>query len=132
MVYSGLVDGAFCIACTIFSAHPLRSKFVIQPFRVWNEKNEKVKEYERFSYYQSAMEQADQLRYTVEQPYTTIAAQFDASKADIIQHNQAVLKSMSSVVLWQAVYSSTRIQYIEKLAMNDTSASGNLHKDCQP
>ncbi len=34
MVYSELVDGAFCVACAIFSANPSRGKLVTQPFRV--------------------------------------------------------------------------------------------------
>lgn len=36
MAYSEQVDGAFCIACAFFSAHPSRGKFVTEPFRVWN------------------------------------------------------------------------------------------------
>ena len=39
MVYSELVDGAFCIAYAIFSAHPSRGKLVTQPFHAWNKKS---------------------------------------------------------------------------------------------
>ena len=125
MVYSELVDGAFCIACAIFSAHPLGDKFVIQPFRVWNKKSEKVKEHERCLYHQSAMEQADQLRRTVEQPHTSIAAQVDASKAANIQRNRAVLKSIARAVLFCGRQCIALRGDVEKLAMNDTSVSGS-------
>ena len=124
MVYSELVDGAFCIAFTIFSAHPSRGKFVPQPFHVWNKKNEKVKEHERCWYHQSVMEQAGQLRCTVEQPHTRIAAQVDASKAANVQRNRAMLKSIARAVLFCG-RQCIALRDVEKHAMDDTSASGN-------
>ena len=51
MVYSEQVDGTFCVACAIFCADTSKGKFVIEPFRVWNKKSEKVKEHEHCLYH---------------------------------------------------------------------------------
>jgi len=59
MVYSEAVDGVFCIACAVFCADPSKGKFVVQPFRLWHKKGEKVKAHEHCSYHQYALEQSD-------------------------------------------------------------------------
>ena len=46
MVYSEAVDGVFCIACAVLCADPSKGKFVVQPFRLWHKKGEKVKAHE--------------------------------------------------------------------------------------
>ena len=78
MVYSEQVDGAFCVACAIFCADPSKGVFVTKPFRAWNKQGEKSKAHERCSYHQHALEQANLLKQTLEQPNTTIIAQIDA------------------------------------------------------
>lgn len=84
-----------------------------------------MKEHERCLYHQSAMEQADKLRCTVEQPHTSIAAQVDASKAANIQRNRAVLKSIARAVLFCGRQCTALRGDVEKFAMKDTSVSGN-------
>ena len=95
---------------------------------MWNKKSEKVKEHEQCLYHQSAMEPADQLRHTIEQPHISIAAQIDASKAANIQRNRAVLKSIARAVLLCCRQCIALRGDVEKLAMNDTSVSGNPRK----
>ncbi len=72
-MYSEQVDGVFCTACAIFCADPSKGMFVSKPFRVWK-RSEKVKEHERCLYHQKALEEADQLKRSVEHPHTTITA----------------------------------------------------------
>ena len=100
MVYSEEVDGAFCIACAIFSAPLSRGKFVAQPFRAWHKTSEKAKKLERCLYHQSAVEQGDRLVQAVECPQTSVVAQVDACKAANIERNRKVLKSIASAVLF--------------------------------
>ena len=76
-------------------------------------------------YHQSAMEQADQLRHTVEQPHTSIATQVDASKAANIQCNRAVLKSIAGGVFFCG-RQCIPLRGDVKTTCHDTSVSGNL------
>ena len=125
MVYSEQVDGAFCIACAIFSAHPSKGKFVTKPFRVWNKKSEKVKEHDRCLYHQSALEQADRLRQTVEHSQSSIVAQVDACRAANITRNREVLKSIARAVLFCGRQCIALRGNGERIEMNDTFVSGN-------
>lgn len=127
MVYSEQVDGVFCIACALFRADPSRGKFVTKPFRVWNKKSEKVKEHEHCLYHQSALENSDHLKQTVEHPHTSIVAQVDARKAANIKSNRAVLKSIARAVLFCGRQCIALRGDCEKLADGDSSVNpGNF------
>ena len=66
LVYSKVVDGAFCSVCSVFCADTSKSVFM----------------------------QADLLKQSVENSHTAIAAQLDTRKAANIQRNCTVLKSI--------------------------------------
>ena len=100
LVYSEVVDGAFCNVCSVFCADTSKGNFVVQPFRLWHKKGEKFKAHERSAYHQHALQQADLLKQSVEKPHTTITVQVDARKVANIQRNRVVLKSIASAILY--------------------------------
>ena len=100
MVYSEKVDGAFCIACTIFCNDPLKGYFVSKPFRIWNKKSEKTNEHAKSHYHQKSMELADNLKSTIEHPQITIVSRIDSRKAANIEHNRSLLKSIARAILY--------------------------------
>ena len=100
LVYSEVVDGAFCSVCSVFCADTSKGNLVVQPFRLWHKKGEKFKVHEHSAYHQHALQQADLLKQSVEKPHTAIAAQLDTRKAANIQRNRTVLKSIARAVLY--------------------------------
>ena len=100
MVYSEKVDGVFCIVCAMFCTDPSKGYFVSKPFRIWNKKSEKAKEHVQSKYHQKCTELADDLKFTIEHPHTTIVSKLDAHKAANIERNRSLLKSIASAVLF--------------------------------
>ena len=100
MVYSEKVDGIFCIVCALFSNDPSKGYLVSKPFRIWNKKSEKTKEHVQFKYHQKCTELADNLKFTIEHPHTTITATIDARRAANIENNRSLLKSIARAVLF--------------------------------
>ena len=100
MAYSEEVDSVFCIPCSIFCLDSAKGSFVSKPFSIWNKKSEKTKEHTHSLYHQKSMEQADNLKQSIEHPHTTIISHLDACKAANIECNHSVLKSMARAVLF--------------------------------
>ena len=86
--------------CALFCTDLSRGIFVNKPFRVWNKRSEKAKEHESSLYHQRCMELAENFKRAVEHPEVTITSQVDARKAENIQHNRIILKSLASAVLF--------------------------------
>ena len=100
MVYSEVVDGIFCIACTLFCCAESKGKFVTQPFSTWNKQGEKMSAHKHLNYHQTACEKADLLIQHTEKPQTTISALVDNRRVANIQKNRAILKSIAAAVLF--------------------------------
>ena len=66
MVYSEVVDGIFCIYCTLFCLKTSRDSFVAQPFHLWNKKGEKAKKHEKCAYHKCAVDKAASFRPSIE------------------------------------------------------------------
>ena len=64
------------------------------------QKSEKAKEHVQSKYHQKCMELADNLKFTIEHPDTSIISRIDAHKAAKIKHNHSLLKSVASAVLF--------------------------------
>ena len=100
MVYSEKVDGAFCIVCAMFCSDPSKGYLVSKLFRLWNKKSEKAKEHVQSKYHQKCMQLADDLKFTIEHPHTTIISKIDHHRAANIERNRLLLKSIASAVLF--------------------------------
>ena len=96
------------IFCALFCTDLSREIFVNKPYRVWNKRNEKAKEHESSLCHQRCMELAENFKRIVEHPEVTITSQVDARKAENIQCNRTILKSLACAVLWQTVHSLAR------------------------
>ena len=70
MVYSILLDGAFCIACVFCTNRTNKGQFVNHPFRTWHKKSEKCKD-------QEALHLANVFTRKVDHPDTTVVALID-------------------------------------------------------
>ena len=71
------------------------------------QKSKKTKEHIQSKCHQKCMELADNLKFIIEHPHTTIISTLDAHKAANIECNRSLLKSIASAVytvLWEAVY----------------------------
>ena len=68
MVYSESVDGVFCIYYALFSSDSPRGRFVSQPFRLWNKKGQKAKEYEKRTYHKHALDKAHSFKHSLYSP----------------------------------------------------------------
>ena len=90
------LEGAFCVACALFSSSRVKGRFVMQPFQTW----QKCKEHECCGYHQDAQRQTVQLIQTVEHPESGIPALVDAKIAASVKINRAVLKSIAGAVLF--------------------------------
>ena len=65
-------------------------------------KSEKCKEHQSLHYHEASMELADELKRRIEQPQVALPALIDKGKAEDIERNRAILKSLgaSCSVLW--------------------------------
>ena len=100
MVYSMQIDGAFCIACVLFTSSSVKGRFVTLPFRAWQKKSEKCKQHECCGYHQDALRQADNLIRSIEHPESAIPALVDTKRIANIERNRAVLKSIVRAILF--------------------------------
>ena len=100
MVYSKKVDGAFCIVCAMFCSDPSKGYLVSKPFHIWNKKSEKTKEHVQSKYHQKCMQLADDLKFAIEHPHTTVISRIDHHRAANIERNRLLLKSIASAALF--------------------------------
>lgn len=81
------------------------------------QKSEKAKEHVQSKYHQKCMELADNLKFTIEHPDTSIVSRIDAHKAANIKHNHSLLKSMP-VLYFFVADSALLYEEIEKTTMH--------------
>ena len=103
LVYSQVLDGAFCIPCALFCMNRgNRGQLVNKPFIAWQKKSEKFKEHERAHYHQESLELAEAFIHSVENPEHTVPALSDQRRAANIERNRSVLKIVTNAVLYCA------------------------------
>ena len=100
MVYSQIMDGTFCIACTLFcTARITKGDFVNRPFRKWHHKS-KCKTHQQSLYHQEAMQLADNFSMSIEKPeLTTVTVLIDKTKVANIERNRTILKAVAEAIL---------------------------------
>ena len=81
------------------------------------QKSENTKEHVQSKYHQKCMELADNLKFTIEHPHTTIISTLDAHEADNIERNRSRLKSIASAVLFCG-RQCIALQEIEKIMIH--------------
>ena len=100
MVYSQIMDGIFCIACSLFCTTRItKGDFVNRPFRKWHHKS-KCKTHQQAHYHQEAMQLADDFSMSVQKPeLTTVTALIDKTKVANIERNRIILKAVAEAIL---------------------------------
>ena len=81
MVYSELLDAAFCIACALFC--PMRAgkgQFVNCPFTAWHKRSETCDAHQKSRYHQESLQLAEEFAYTIEHPTSTVSTLLDTIK----------------------------------------------------
>ena len=101
LVYSPLLDGAFCLPCTIFVTD--RDKYgllVNKPFRAWHRKSDKLVPHFTMHYHYQSVQASETFIKSIEQPQSTVTVMHDTIKLKNIKHNRDIIKAVANVVLY--------------------------------
>ena len=97
MVYSMVLDGAFCISCALFANDRKGlGTLVNHPFTKWHKKKAKVHPHTTFKYHQEALAIADQFIASIENPHATVSVMHDTKRAENIVRNRHIVKCIVS------------------------------------
>ena len=99
------LDGAFCVPCALFNGSGVKGrlqlgKLVTRPFRAWQKMSEKFAGHQLTKYHQACMELADDLKQRIEHPQEALPALLDQRRAENIEKNRAIVKSLARAVLF--------------------------------
>ena len=105
LAYSTQLDGAFCVPCALFNGSGVKGrlqlgKLVTRPFRAWQKMSEKFAEHQSTKYHQACMELADDLKRRIEHPQQALPVLLDQRRAENIEKNRAIVKSLARAVLF--------------------------------
>ena len=100
LAYSKRLDGAFCLPCALFNPNSVKGKFLTKPFRKSQKKSQMCKEHRKLQYHQASLELADELRRSIEQPERALTALIHGEKAQNIDRNRQLLKSLVKAVIF--------------------------------
>ena len=92
LVYSPLLDGAFCLPCAIFVTD--RDKYgvlVNKPFRAWHRKSDKLAPHFTMLYHYQSVQASEALMKSIEQPQSTVTVMHDTIKLKNIRHNRDII-----------------------------------------
>ena len=101
LVHIPLLDGAFCLPCTIFVTD--RDKYgllVNKPFRAWHRKSDKLVPHFTMLYQYQSVQASETFIKSIEQPQSTATVMHDTIKLINIKHNRDIIKAVANVVLY--------------------------------
>lgn len=101
LVYSSVLDGAFCICCAVFAKNRYNLGILVnKPFCKWNKKSEILTDHVKLGYHQDSALAAETLIQSVENPCSTLPVTVDERKRKNIETNRHILKCIIECVLF--------------------------------
>ena len=103
LVYSTAVDGVYCAPCAIMRTQLVRSDkglLVNVPFRNWVKLSDALATHAKLKYHRNAMQAADTLRTTVDNPDARLDVMVSSVLQDRIANNRHILQEIVRAILY--------------------------------